>query len=346
MGQDLMQQSKISASLQLMQDLLTCPAGEEWILLKRHEALVDAEFVQLMEQVAAQLQREGDCPAATFLRNWAAQLHHVLLKDVMPHASGFQPAPAHLELIQQLAQQPEQIDELLAQSGELIRPELVQVIHDMAQQLLAQGDRKTAQLLEQIAARVNQAWIQSHTASPQPSEPDAASPPGAAAATKSAAAPASVKPLGDGDGEQIEPADPASPQPIPDPWQRDTPVSSALQLKVPQQIANGLHEVTLLLHELNKAIATQTTALQALAQTIGPGPASTMPQNPLWYMDVLERAQELDWLLSTEEVAQLLGVKPQCHGHDRTYVRGCWEFEKVGKLGTQTAWHVHKRRTP
>jgi hypothetical protein len=50
----------------------------------------------------------------------------------------------------------------------------------------------------------------------------------------------------------------------------------------------------------------------------------------------------LDWILSTDELFQLMGVKPQCHGDETIWVRGCWQFEKVGKLGTQTGWRVHK----
>ena len=36
------------------------------------------------------------------------------------------------------------------------------------------------------------------------------------------------------------------------------------------------------------------------------------PSNPLWYMDILERAQANAWVLTTEEVEDLIGVKPRC----------------------------------
>lgn len=387
MGQDLMQQHKISASLQLMQDLLTCPAGEEWILLKRHEDVVDADFVQLMEQVATQLQQEGDRQAATFLRNWAAQLHHVLLREALPQMSGFQPSQAQLALIQQLIDAaPEDLDQLLAESTDLVQPELVKAIHQVAQQLAEQGKTRTAQLLEQLAFRVNQAWIQNHlapassmgatTENSQDSKAEAKLTEPAAAVSKppieQREAIASAPSIDQTQAEEAaqtrpepmeeqrspapqqqtfktlsEPQAAAQPDSLPDPWQATAtaPLSSALQLKVPQQIANGLHEVTLLLHELNKSMTAQTAALQALTRTAGKvwEAHSSASENPLWYMDVLERAQSSDWIISTDELAHLIGVKPQCHGDETYYVRGCWKFEKVGKLGSQTGWRVHKR---
>jgi hypothetical protein len=39
-----MQQQQLNAYLNLIQELLTCPQGEEWIRLKQHEDLVDAQF--------------------------------------------------------------------------------------------------------------------------------------------------------------------------------------------------------------------------------------------------------------------------------------------------------------
>ena len=384
MGQDLMQQRKISASLQLMQDLLTCPAGEEWILLKRHEDVVDADFVQLMEQVATQLQQEGDRQAATFLRNWAAQLHHVLLREALPQMSGFQPSQAQLALIQQLIDAaPEDLDQLLTESTDLVQPELVKAIHQVAQQLAEQGKTRTAQLLEQLAFRVNQAWIQSHLApaSSMRTTTDNSQESKAEAKLTEPATVASKPPIEQREAiasapsvEQTQPEKAAQtlPEPMgekrssttlkqrtfktlsdnqsaaqpdlqPDPWQGDAaPMSSALQLKVPQQIANGLHEVTLLLHALNKSIAAQTAAIQTLTQTAEKALDTGPSDNPLWYMDVLEQAQSSDWIISTDELTHLIGVRPQCHGDETYYVRGCWKFEKVGKLGSQTAWRVHK----
>jgi hypothetical protein len=67
------------------------------------------------------------------------------------------------------------------------------------------------------------------------------------------------------------------------------------------------------------------------------------PSNPLWYMDILEKAEAANWILSTEEVEQLIGVKPQCHHDETSYHRGNWVFLKVGKIGAQTGWRVQKQ---
>ncbi|MBE7385728.1 MAG: hypothetical protein F6J95_030595 [Leptolyngbya sp. SIO1E4] len=64
--------------------------------------------------------------------------------------------------------------------------------------------------------------------------------------------------------------------------------------------------------------------------------------HPLWYLEVLEQACTANWQLTTEEVEQLIGVKPHCHRDETVYQRGNWRFTKVGKLGGQTAWRVSK----
>ncbi|MEB3178632.1 MAG: hypothetical protein VKL59_06350 [Nostocaceae cyanobacterium] len=68
------------------------------------------------------------------------------------------------------------------------------------------------------------------------------------------------------------------------------------------------------------------------------------PPDPLWYMNILERAQASEWILTTEEVEQLIGVKPQSKAGENFYQRGCWIFVKAGKMGSQTGWHVKKNR--
>jgi hypothetical protein len=59
-------------------------------------------------------------------------------------------------------------------------------------------------------------------------------------------------------------------------------------------------------------------------------------------MDILEKAEVAQWLLTTEEVEQLIGVKPQCHHDETSYQRGSWLFIKAGKIGSQIAWQVKK----
>ena len=334
LNETLMDQQRLQADVRLIQELLTCPHGEEWILLKRHENLVDADFVQVMEQVAAQLFREGDRRAAKFLHNWAAQLHHILIKDVDAPKPNADQTQAYLQLIQALIDCPQgEESELLSRHSDLIGPGLVAMMHQVAQKMAHEGIDETAQFLENLANQINQSWIQAHV-SPQRS-------------------PIQEKTQNDRQQEdssevcQSPSVERQGAESIPDPWGSEKPLSSALQLKVPQQIANGLNDVALLLHQIDKAIAAQTQVLNILADHVNRPSDSTaiaadQQNNPLWYMDVLERACDSHWILTTEEIERLLGIKPKCSADKTSYQRGCWTFEKIGKLGTQTAWRVHK----
>ena len=64
--------------------------------------------------------------------------------------------------------------------------------------------------------------------------------------------------------------------------------------------------------------------------------------NPLWYMKILENALSSNWLLTTKEVKELIGVKPKTKKGENTYKRGNWVFIKSGRIGNQTAWKVTK----
>ncbi|MEM9449807.1 MAG: hypothetical protein AAGA75_14865 [Cyanobacteria bacterium P01_E01_bin.6] len=356
-----MEQQKLQADLKLIQELLTCPEGEEWILLKRNETLLDADLVQVMEQVAAQLLREGDRHAAKFLHNWAAQLHHILLKEVQPTTPNPERAQAYLQLIQALIDCPEgEESKLLSHHADLVGPGLVATMHQVAQNLVDQGILDTAQDLENLAAQISQSWIQTHMPPwRSPTQQNAAPPPNLESPVHKQAFHTKLnqnRSKQDKSNQNVSSqredaatssARPAKADPIPDPWGSDRPVSSALHLKVPQQIANGLHDLSLLLHQIDKTLAAQTQVLQSFAERVTGGSASnsltaTQQANPLWYMDVLERACECEWVLTTEEIEQLIGVKPKCHADETLYQRGSWTFQKAGKLGTQTAWRVKK----
>lgn len=75
--------------------------------------------------------------------------------------------------------------------------------------------------------------------------------------------------------------------------------------------------------------------LRAIANVI-------QPPSPLSYMRELEEACQNEWLLTTSEVRDLIGVKPKTKKGEDTYKRGSWIFVKSGKIGGQTAWRVTK----
>ena len=59
---------------------MSCPKGEEWILLRQNEQLVNPELVEVMEQVANQMAAEGDADTASFLGNLATDLNRTWLE--------------------------------------------------------------------------------------------------------------------------------------------------------------------------------------------------------------------------------------------------------------------------
>ena len=73
-----MNEQRVQAYLSLIQQLLTCPSGEEPQILNQSLELVDEGFVQMCELVAAQLQEQGEENQAAFLRNLAQQLRKFL----------------------------------------------------------------------------------------------------------------------------------------------------------------------------------------------------------------------------------------------------------------------------
>ncbi len=89
--------------------------------------------------------------------------------------------------------------------------------------------------------------------------------------------------------------------------------------------------------------AQMSQILAALHQLETQSAQPPQPTNPLWYMEVLERACEAEWHLSSDEVEQLIGVHPQCGQDESGFQRGCWWFEKSDMIGHQNAWRVMKR---
>jgi len=73
-----MDEQRIAAYLQLIQGLLECPSGTVNDILNANLELVDANFVQVMEVVAANMAAEGNSNAAAWLQNLAVHLaNHV-----------------------------------------------------------------------------------------------------------------------------------------------------------------------------------------------------------------------------------------------------------------------------
>ncbi|WP_431660462.1 hypothetical protein [Pantanalinema rosaneae] len=347
-----MNQQRLQAYIQLIQKLLACPSGEEWILLRQHEALVTPELVQVMEQVAAQLAHQNNLKEAKFLHNLAGQIHHLFVAQTVPRSSNDDDhAQAYLELIKALLECPQGAEnELLKANPELIEPGLVQMMQQVATQLATNGDREAANYLQHWAMAVNHLWLQQHNFQPtfkqdpepnhpQPTDVAPPSPPQEQSASTQTAIPSSMPSTPEDDdpwaelsGEVVQ--TPPQPQSAPS---AKPPASSLTQEKPPP--ASAAPDIAIY-EQINRHLATIATALTQLSETIAP-PAQP-PTNPLWYMEILERANVEHWILTSTEIQQLIGVQPSCAKGSESFQRGCWVFVKAGKLGNQTAWQVKK----
>jgi hypothetical protein len=60
--------------------------------------------------------------------------------------------------------------------------------------------------------------------------------------------------------------------------------------------------------------------------------------DPLAHLEQLEKAVANNWLLTTADVKQVIGVKPT----GDSFTRGSFTFVRAGKIGNQSAWKVIK----
>ena len=305
-----MSHQRLKAYVNLIERLLSCPQGEEWILLRENQELVNQELVEVMEQIAHHFTIEGDIKAAKYLHNWAGKLHQILTER-MPVDESTDKINAYVELIQALLSCPEGGQSaILAKHRDLIGPKLVKIMKEVGDRLEINGDRVTADYLHNLAADLNRTWLQEH---------------------------------------KFEPT--LKKELVPDPWlEEDSDAATSPTADRTDNIATINSDCNRKTKEIDKfgasSVRPQLTQLQVFAdslrQLVTILTTRQQPPNPLWYMDVLEKAIASNWILSTDEVEQLIGVKPHCEHNKTAYHRGNWVFTKAGKVGAQTGWKVSK----
>ncbi len=314
----------LKAYLDLVQQLLDCPRGEEWILLRKNEQLVNPELIEVMEQVAHYLAAEGEINGARYLHNWAGKLHHILSEPVTAAPKTDDKSQAYAELIQTLlnCQQGEE-NKILQANSALLTPQLVQLMRQVASQFADKGDAVTASFLENLATEVNRTWVKTHDFQPSLEK-----------------------------ANQLAP-DPWDDNPAPSSPSNDmTPISStqstastAAKQATVSNLAKPQPETVSTLN-LGEQIGTLGETLGAIATTLEHLEQSLaihlQSSNPLEYLAVLEQAAAAAWVISSSEVERLIGVKPHCKKGTSTYERGNWRFIKAGKIGTQTGWRIEK----
>ena len=142
-----MDEQRLPAYLELIQQLLQCPQEEVARLLQSHSNLVDEELVATMAQVATLLEGQGNGDAAQWLRNLAAQVAEALgLQQAAPQ--GAEAARQFfLETLQLIVDQqgnPQQIYPLWGQQQSRFNSELLAELPSLAAQLLqGNGEQRT-----------------------------------------------------------------------------------------------------------------------------------------------------------------------------------------------------------
>lgn len=350
-----MNRQLLQSYITLIQKLLACPSGEEWILLRQNEALVTPELVQVMEQVAMQLVNQGNPKEAKFLHNLAGQIHHLFVAQTVPLRDNDDHSQAYLELIKALLDCPKGSEaELLAAHQELIDPGLVHTMQQVAAQLAAKGDSERAHYLQQWAAELNRLWLQQHDFQPVPKQDPEPKHPDDPSSIRQAIPP----PIAHSQPSPIfQPPSPAPQEALEDFWaepsapvvptSRDrSPTSQPSPAEPAENLPiQDLAPATLLPNRttdepINRHLETIATALTRLSEALTQ--PTQPPTDPLWYMEVLERAHTGNWVLTSTEIHKLIGVQPTCPQGSQSFQRGCWVFVKAGKIGTQTGWRVTK----
>lgn len=345
-----MKQQRLRAYLGLIQELLTCPNGEEWIRLRQHEDLVDAGLVQTMEQVATTLAQEGRQRQAIFLHNWAGQLHHILAQPPRQEPEK-NLSKAYADFITALLEAtPEEQQNLMIANQHLITPGLVQMMRQVSAQLAAQGDIETSSYLNRLADELGKLWLQQHEFDQGPQEenpidfesfPKRFKPEGMVNQT--------AKPLPSETPVPSQRPDLDQLSDLPDPWlmnEAEPATAASMEKSVPPQPPPtsivpgpeaGFPDSTW--QRVEAHLATIASALTQLSQHLS---HAVTPANPLEHFEALEKAHQSGWVLTTEEVESLIHIHPRCSEEDTAFTRGSWRFIKVGKVGQQTGWKVEK----
>ncbi|MEG4347841.1 hypothetical protein QUB70_31880, partial [Microcoleus sp. A003_D6] len=148
-----MDKTRAQAYLNLIQQLLSCPNGEEPQILQANLELVDSGFLQACEVIAEKLAGEGQKNAANFLRNLVSQLGQLLGmndEEDSDNSEGENPQE-YVKFILELLQAEKDsycdikvIYPLLAQRQHLLNARFAETLQKMAQNLIAKNPEEIA----------------------------------------------------------------------------------------------------------------------------------------------------------------------------------------------------------
>lgn len=151
-----MDKNRVIASLNLINELLTCPNGEELALLQANQELVDTDFVLIMQQAATKSAADGNQDSADFLQALAEQVSRMLVQG--PEAANFEAnrTQAYMNLIDKLIGCPNgQEPDVLDAHADLIDPGLVQTLVQVATTMAHNGNQDTSKFLIHVARELS-----------------------------------------------------------------------------------------------------------------------------------------------------------------------------------------------
>jgi hypothetical protein len=240
------------------------------------------------------------------------------------------------ELIQALLDCPKGSEaEILAANQALLDPGLVQMMKQVAAQMAVQGNQETANFLGNLAAELHQRLAQ--TSAFQSHRDREAKATHGATDEQIKQIEQLKELLSQLKGNLATPEVSQLQAPMTEPpSQPKMDLAEAAPVSEPTT-APSTPKLDILC--INERLATIAESLAKLTDILA---SRLQVPNPLWHMEVLERACTANWIMTTEEIERLIGVKPQCHAGENSFQRGCWSFIKVGKMGSQTAWRVTK----
>jgi hypothetical protein len=331
----------LNTYLHLIESLLQCAKGEEWLLLQQHEELIDAEFLTVMAQVTEQLNTEGNLPAAKFLHDWTEQLTHLLRQNTHTETSAENRAQSYLKLIQTIlgCVKGDEVA-ILSQHPDLVDQGLVYTMNQVAAQLAAKGSQDTAIYLKHLAAEVNRVLLHPSEERTQISSPQTNNHVKNSASQEVEIASNLAQEERRSAVKEAMPTVVAAP-----PSKSSSPNNNHVNGSIDPEIAAvnqrqpDLATSSQLNSHIEELLENISIRLEQIETSIN---KHQNPVNPLWYMSILEQADAQGWIISSEEVEQLIGTKPHCAPDRNSFVRGCWKFEKAGKVGMHSSWRVTK----
>jgi CHAT domain-containing protein/tetratricopeptide (TPR) repeat protein len=152
-------ENRAQAYANLIQQLLSCPNGEEPQILQDNSELLDAEFLMVCEVIADNLAGEGQENAADFLRNLARQLGQLFgMNDEADtdNSEGENPQE-YVKFIRELLQAEKDsksdiavIHPMLEQRQYLLNAHFAEILQQVAQNLIAQHPEAIESIIRDI----------------------------------------------------------------------------------------------------------------------------------------------------------------------------------------------------